>query len=99
MFYCLVLLYAVIRSVKSKSRARLYWIAFAASTVYMLLLTFSSPAFQDATLYFLPALMFGVAANIERQEGAVQDKARIRRLRPFALDEKRHGARLLGQTH
>ncbi|MPZ44200.1 MAG: hypothetical protein GEV05_12495 [Betaproteobacteria bacterium] len=99
MFYCLVLLYAVIRSVKSKSRARLYWIVFVASTVYMLLVTFSSPAFQDTTLYFLPALMFGVAAKIEQQEGAVQAKATGRRLRPFALDGKRHGAKLLGQSY
>jgi hypothetical protein len=99
MFYCLVLLYAVIRSVKSKSRARLYWIAFAASTVYMLLLTFSSPAFQDTTLYFLPALMFGVAAKIEQQESAAQEWETVGVSRRHELNARRHGAKLLGQTH
>ena len=45
-------------------RAR-YWLAAAGMMVYMLLLSFTSPAFQDPRLFLLPAAMFGIASQCD----------------------------------
>jgi hypothetical protein len=84
LFYCLVLLYAVHRSMHASTTARIYWITFASSTVYMLFVTPTSPAFNETTIYFLPALMFGIAARLDRQStGAEAKEVSVGLMRPF----------------
>jgi hypothetical protein len=61
--YLLLIIYAIKRCVKEHMTARLYWAAAAASTTYILTISFSSPAFQDARLFILPALLFGIASS------------------------------------
>lgn len=65
--YFLLLVYAVIRAVRELApRARSYWLSTTAMMAYMLMLSFSSPAFQDLRLFILPAMMFGIASTVSK---------------------------------
>jgi hypothetical protein len=90
LFYCLVVWYAVRRSMHASSTARIYWLTFASSMVYMLFVTPSSPAFNQTTIYFLPALMFGIAAKLDSHFNAPEvEKIRAKSTPPFGWDRKR----------
>jgi hypothetical protein len=90
LFYCLVLWYAVRRSMHASSTARIYWLTFASSLVYMLLVTPSSPAFNETKIYFLPALMFGIAAKLDRHSIAAEvEKTRAKAMPRFGGGRKR----------
>lgn len=45
-----------------------YWLAAAGMMVYTLVLSVSSPAFQDPRLFVIPAIMFGVASWQAKRE-------------------------------
>lgn len=65
--YLLLLLYAIKRSVKELvPAARAYWLSAMAMMAYMLMLSFSSPAFQDLRLFILPAMLFGIASTVSK---------------------------------
>ncbi|MBV5336467.1 MAG: hypothetical protein J0653_00170, partial [Deltaproteobacteria bacterium] len=65
--YLLLLLYAIKRSIKEADPvARAYWLSTMAMMAYMIMLSFSSPAFQDLRLFILPAMMFGIASTISK---------------------------------
>lgn len=65
--YLLLTLYALQRSLKSLPSLRHYWACAAALMVYMLLLSISSPAFQDLRLFIVPALLFGIATRASQR--------------------------------
>lgn len=63
--YLFLIIYAIKRCIKEHLVvARVYWAAAAAATAYILIISFSSPAFQDARLFIFPALLFGIASKI-----------------------------------
>ena len=45
-----------------------YWLAAAGMMLYTLVLSISSPAFQDPRLFVIPAIMFGVASWQAKRE-------------------------------
>jgi O-antigen ligase len=67
MSYLLLFAYAIKCCLKSHPSSRPYWAATAGLMAYMLMLSFSSPAFQDSRLFVMPALMFGIASTVSRE--------------------------------
>jgi hypothetical protein len=66
--YLVLLIYAVKRAAGEASpRARAYWLSAMAMMLYMIMLSFSSPAFQDLRLFILPAMMFGIASAVSKE--------------------------------
>lgn len=66
--YFLLLLYAVSRALKEQLlRPRSYWLTTAGMMAYMIMLSFSSPAFQDLRLFIIPAMMFGIASTSSKE--------------------------------
>lgn len=65
--YFLLMVYAVKRSLGERPAVRHYWTTAAALMGYMLLLSFSSPAFQDLRLFIFPAMMFGIASQVSKK--------------------------------
>lgn len=68
MSYLFLIIYAMKRCVNEQLRARYYWAAAAASTAYILIISFSSPAFQDPRLFLLPAFLFGIASQVSKDQ-------------------------------
>lgn len=64
--YLCLLIYPTIKAIKASEKSRPYWLATAAGVLYMLMLSFSSPAFQDPRLFFIPALLFGWSYSKEK---------------------------------
>ena len=78
-FYVVLWLFATVRSVHATGSGRLYWIAAASGMIYMLALSFTSPSFQDPRLFLIPALMFGIATQLDgRQHRVSQGNLAIR---------------------
>lgn len=66
--YLVLLIYAVKRTMGERDpRARVYWLTAMAMMAYMIMLSFSSPAFQDLRLFILPAMMFGIASAVSKE--------------------------------
>ena len=65
--YFLLFVYAIKRCLKEATSARLYWATASAMMAYMILLSPTSPAFQDPRLFILPALMFGIATRVSQE--------------------------------
>jgi hypothetical protein len=62
LMYLMLLGYAAIQALQPLSaQQRLYWVMAMAGVMYLSLLSFSSPAFQDPGLAFLPLVLWGVA--------------------------------------
>lgn len=68
MTYLLLLWHAIKRSLKTMSMTRVYWSYAAAGIFYLLILSASSPAFQDPMLSFLPLVIFGLAHTREKYQ-------------------------------
>ncbi|SDH35997.1 MULTISPECIES: hypothetical protein [unclassified Duganella] len=67
--YVLLWLYAIKRSVKELApKARAYWLSTMAMMAYMIMLSFSSPAFQDIRLFSLSAMLFGIASTVSKEK-------------------------------
>jgi hypothetical protein len=66
--YCLFFAHAVFKSIRSIGKAAMYWRFCAAGMLYLILLSLTSPAFQDPMLSFLPLLAFGMAYQYEQQK-------------------------------
>ena len=73
-YFGLILVYATRRSIEAEGSRKIYWIAAAGALAYMLMLSLTSPSFQDPRLFLLPALLFGIAysrsAKIEYEKVA-----------------------------
>lgn len=52
--------------VNINKQARMFWLFTSGGMLYLLILSFSSPAFQDPMLCFLPLLAFGIASYHEK---------------------------------
>lgn len=65
------LLFAFFSFLKMKSasseEARMYWLTSGSSFLWVLLVTPTSPGFQEVRLLFFPALMFGMAVIADRK--------------------------------
>ncbi len=61
--YFLFLIYTCKVFIKSKCTSKYYWAISAGLFLYILIISFTSPAFQDLRLFLLPGLMIGVASK------------------------------------
>ena len=67
--YLALLAHAVSRARRERyGVAHGYWLAAAGMMLYTLVLSISSPAFQDPRLFVIPAIMFGVASWQAKRE-------------------------------
>lgn len=64
MSYIFLFVFALNQCLKVGSDVQHYWAATTAMMGYTLLLSFSSPSFQDLRLFLLPALMFGISSKV-----------------------------------
>lgn len=66
-FLCLLISYALfiaggaMASIRANNRSKQYWAIFSAGMLYVLLISFSSPAFQDPRLYVICGICVGIA--------------------------------------
>lgn len=66
--FVLLFTHSIIRCLNvRKSESRLHYSLCAALMFYTITLSFSSPAFQDPRLFFVPAILFGIAAVKEKE--------------------------------
>ena len=66
--YVALLFHAAMRAISSTQLARGYWLAAASMMAYELMLSATSPAFQDPRLFLLPAAMYGIAWQCAKWE-------------------------------
>lgn len=66
--YVFLFFYAIKSCWREYTKAKYYWAATAAMMGYMLLLSISSPAFQDMRLFVFPALMFGFSTKLSKSK-------------------------------
>lgn len=67
--YLLFALHALLKAYRSQSRrAKMLWLSAAGSFLWVLFTTPTSPGFQEIRLLFFPALMFGIAVNLDRKD-------------------------------
>jgi hypothetical protein len=71
--YLFLLSYGIKKAIHSNGLVGQYWASAAALMGYTLMLSTTSPAFQDPRLFLLPALFFGIATRVEAR--ARDDKA------------------------
>lgn len=66
--YVLFALYSFLKMKRAPSEeVRMYWLISASAFLWVLLVTPTSPGFQEVRLLFFPALMFGMAVMAERK--------------------------------
>lgn len=70
--YIAFMMHALTRAVKTKGPARGYWIFSGIGILYLLIISVSSPAFQDPMLSFLPLILFGVAKQVEANSATAE---------------------------
>lgn len=69
--YLMLALFTFTKAVKVKVKAaRTYWIFSNVGIIYLLMLSITSPSFQDPMLAFLPLLAIGIASICEAKEKA-----------------------------
>lgn len=67
--YLLFALHALLKGYRAQSqRAKMLWLSAAGSFLWVLFTTPTSPGFQEIRLLFFPALMFGIAVNLDRKD-------------------------------
>lgn len=75
--YCMLLVYAVKNTLKTDGMAKMYWLTATSMTAYTIVLSISSPAFQDLRLFSIPALMFGIAATVTKASYQSKEPAHV----------------------
>ena len=68
--YIMLALHSFVKSIKVKGKAKTYWVFSSVGIFYLLMLSVSSPSFQDPMLAFLPLLAIGIANECEKKEKA-----------------------------
>lgn len=63
--YITLAVHSLIKAIKVRGKAQVYWGFSAVGIIYLLMLSLSSPSFQDPMLAFLPLLAIGIASTCE----------------------------------
>lgn len=66
--YITLAIHSFVKGIKVTGKARTYWIFSSVGIIYLLMLSISSPSFQDPMLAFLPLLAIGIANECEKKK-------------------------------